>query len=198
MKRPRVAGQVEVTTLDAGRTTLTPTAREIRFNQLYEEHFDAVRAYAWRRDPDSSDDVVAETFLVAWRRLDEVPNEAAPWLFGVARNVRLNLLRGDRRREALADRLRLAPAVHAEPTGERAALSAALAALSESDREVILLAAWEGLDHGEIAGVLGCSRTAARVRLHRARRRLAAALADPNAAAEPLGRPLTDGGPTDA
>jgi RNA polymerase sigma-70 factor, ECF subfamily len=198
VKRPRAAGQVEVTALDAGRTTLTPTARETRFNQLYEEHFDAVRAYAWRRDPDTSDDVVAETFLVAWRRLDEVPSDAAPWLFGVARNVRLNLLRGDRRREALADRLRTAASAQAEPTDERGALAGALASLSERDREVILLTAWEGLDHGEIAAVLGCSRTAARVRLHRARRRLAAALAHPPAASEPLGRPLTDGGPTDA
>ena len=187
-----------MTALDAGRTTLTPTAREIRFTQLYEQHFDAVRAYAWRRDPDTSDDVVAETFLVAWRRLDEVPSAAAPWLFGVARNVRLNLLRGDRRREALTDRLRMEPSAQATAAGDGAALAAALSGLSERDREVVLLAAWEELDSGEIAAVLGCSRTAARVRLHRARRRLAAALADSNSAAEPFGRPLTHGGHTDA
>src|SRR2546423_7741391 len=70
------------------------TTREERFNRLYEEHFEAVRRYVWRREPSIADDVVAETFLVAWRRLDDLPVSARPWLIGVARNVRPNLRPG--------------------------------------------------------------------------------------------------------
>jgi DNA-directed RNA polymerase specialized sigma24 family protein len=54
--------------------------QEARFNRLYERHFDAVRAYAWRRAPGLADEIVAETFLVAWRRLPDVPDDALPWL----------------------------------------------------------------------------------------------------------------------
>ncbi len=93
--------------------------REAQFNRLYELHLEAVRAYAWRRAPGLADDVVAETFLVAWRRLDDVPaDDALPWLIGVAidrgqvaralgcsrANVSVRLLRARRRLEsALAD-----------------------------------------------------------------------------------------------
>lgn len=89
--------------------------REARFNRLYELHLDAVRAYAWRRAPGLADDIVAETFLVAWRRLDEVPDDSLPWLIGVARNVRANLRRADRRREALVERLGAEPASSEAP-----------------------------------------------------------------------------------
>ena len=70
-------------------------AREARFTHIYDAHYSAVRAYAWRRRPDAADDVVAETFTVAWRRLDDVPPEALPWLIGVARKVLHNLRRAD-------------------------------------------------------------------------------------------------------
>jgi RNA polymerase sigma-70 factor, ECF subfamily len=73
-------------------------SREARFTRLYELHLDAVRAYAWRRSQGLADEIVAETFLVAWRRLEAIPEDALPWLIGVARNVRANLRRGDRRR----------------------------------------------------------------------------------------------------
>ena len=73
--------------------------REGGFNALYDAHYSAVRAYAWRRAPAFADDVVAETFLVAWKRLEDVPADAAlPWLLGVARNAHLNPVRGERRR----------------------------------------------------------------------------------------------------
>ena len=90
-----------------------------RFDGLFAAHFDAVRAYAWRRDPSNADDVAAETFLVAWRRLEDVPTDALPWLIGVARNVRLNVLRAERRRTALGARLaeRSAPALVESTTG---------------------------------------------------------------------------------
>jgi RNA polymerase sigma-70 factor (ECF subfamily) len=138
-----------------------------------------VRAYAWRRQADIADDVVAETFLVAWRRLDQVPDGGElPWLLGVARKVRLNLRRGDRRRSALADRLQPVAAAGpaADPPDGR--LARALGELAERDREILLLDAWEGLDNAAIARVLRCSRATVAVRKSRARRRLQALLAD--------------------
>src|SRR4051794_41833717 len=126
--------------------------REERFGRLFEEHVEAVRRYVWRRDPELADDVVAETFLVAWRRLEAVPADALPWLIGVARNARLNARRAARRQDALAVRLR-APAV-VEPVRDPA-LWEALARLGDRDREVLLLHVWEELDRAAIARVLG-------------------------------------------
>ena len=154
--------------------------RERRFNRLYERHFDAVRAYAWRRDSSLADEIVAETFLVVWRRLDDVPADPLPWLIGVARQVRLNLRRGDRRRDALSRRLCVEPAAEndfAATLAERETVILALGRLAERDREVLLLAAWEALDPAAIARALGCTRANVAVRLFRARRRLGAELA---------------------
>ena len=145
-----------------------PRAQEARFNRLYERHFDAVRAYAWRRAPSLADEIVAETFLVAWRRLPDVPDDALPWLIGVARNVRANLHRSDRRRDALVQRLGPEPAANADP-------------LASDD-----------LDRGQVARALGCSRANVAVRLFRARRRLAALLAGDEAGAA-NDRPLHGG-----
>lgn len=152
---------------------------EARFIRLHDEHFETVRRYAWRRDPATADDVAAETFVVAWRRLDDVPEDAGPWLIGVARNVRLNLLRSQRRQESLAHELRRLPSPpdRAPASAELSpALAEALATLSPLDREVLLLHAWEELDRGEIAVALGCSKANVSVRLHRARRRFQQAL----------------------
>jgi len=169
--------------------TLTrPSTQEERFNQLYDDHFEAVRRYIWRRDPGLCDEVLAETFLVAWRRLGEAPRDARPWLIGVARNVRLNLRRSARRQQALTTRLieTATDPGHTDPSGEAIAVRAALSKLSDTDREVLLLSIWDGLDRGSIARVLRCSKPNVSVRLHRARRRLATALAELSAA---------DGGP---
>ena len=152
---------------------------ESRFRQLYEEHGREILAYALRRveDPDDAADVLADTFLVAWRRAGDVPagDEARLWLYGVARRVLANRRRGDRRRQRLDKRLRAEVAtapgehLHAE---ESAQVLAALARLEPADRELIRLAAWEELGPKEIASVLGISAVAARSRLHRARQRL--------------------------
>jgi RNA polymerase sigma-70 factor (ECF subfamily) len=150
-------------------------SRRTRFESLFGEHYDDVLAYALRRsDGETAQDVVAETFLVAWRRLDAVPADPLPWLYGVARRVLANQRRAGRRRDALARRL----AVHAEASDRRAmvgdsSLLRALARLSESDREALVLVAWEGLDQGRVAAALGCRPATLRVRLYRARRRLA-------------------------
>jgi RNA polymerase sigma-70 factor (ECF subfamily) len=152
--------------------------RESVFNALYDTHYDAVRAYAWRRDPAFADDVVAETFLVAWRRLDDIPADAAlPWLLGVARNALLNIRRSERRRREREKAQALGLAPHDLPPrwepsdGTQGPLWQTLQLLSSADREVLLLVAWEGLDRAAIARVLGCSRANVALRLHRARRR---------------------------
>jgi RNA polymerase sigma-70 factor (ECF subfamily) len=199
--------------------------RRVRFELLYGEHAPAVKAYILRRAQASvADDLVAEVFMVCWRRLDELPAEPLPWLLGVARRVLSTQRRGERRRVALHRRLAeggaavgsveavglveameatspaggsLAPAAEALPPtagspspvagtlqpavdfageGTGGALRGALAQLSESDREVLTLIAWEGLSPTQAAAALGVKAATVRVRLHRARRRLARAL----------------------
>ena len=154
-----------------------------RFKAVYDQHYPAVLRYAARRvGAEAARDIAAETFLTAWRRLDDVPSGdvARLWLYGVARRTLANHHRGERRRSALADRLRADLAAAGQPppfTGERADVVQAFRCLPEADRELLALAGWEGLDAGQIAATFGCSRNAARIRLHRARRRFAAELA---------------------
>jgi RNA polymerase sigma factor (sigma-70 family) len=158
--------------------------RQARFEAIYAAYHGPILGYALRRtgSPDDAADVIAETFLTAWRRLDEMPPgpQARLWLYGVARRVLANHHRGERRRSALADRLRgeLAAAyLPPDHSGELAQIAAAFGRLPERQRELLALNAWEGLDYGQIAVVLGCSRNAVRVRLHRARSRFATELA---------------------
>jgi RNA polymerase sigma-70 factor (ECF subfamily) len=156
------------------------TSQEL-FEAVYEQHAGAVRGYAMRRtDPARADDVVAEVFLVAWRRLEDIPAEPRPWLFGVARRVLANERRRVARQGAALGRLEPPAAVGADP-GDGPALSdrpleKALAKLSDGDREALLLTAWEGLNHRDAAQVLGVREATFTVRLHRARRRLGRAL----------------------
>lgn len=155
---------------------------EARFQRLWRAHYRAISAYAHRRcaDPGDAADLVGETFLVLWRRLDEAPTDelVLPWLYEVARRILSNQQRTRMRSERLLSRLRTLPqplpTVESEAAerAETATVLRALGRLSENDREVLLLAAWEGLSHTQIAQVLGCSENAATVRLHRARRRL--------------------------
>jgi RNA polymerase sigma-70 factor (ECF subfamily) len=157
---------------------------QIRFGRLYRDQGRAILAYALRRveDSESAADVVAETFLVAWRRLDEVPTNARArlWLFGVARRVIANQHRAERRRmrlaERLAESLRTELATRPAPADEAAEVLRAIGGLGDDDRELLLLVSWEELSPGEAATVLGISALAARSRLHRARRRLRALL----------------------
>ncbi|MFB4317501.1 RNA polymerase sigma factor [Actinomadura sp. 21ATH] len=170
-----------------------PDDRRRRFEEIYEANRVQILGYALRRTADAQDaaDVLAETFLTAWRRLDDVPRDgrARLWLYGVARRVLANHHRGERRRSALAADLGLRLRTEAaEPDRNLADVGPAFRSLSEADRELLTLVGWEGLDHGEIATVLGCSRNAVRIRLHRARRRFARALERANAS--PAGRPL--------
>lgn len=163
-------------------TVITTVERRARFERLFAECHRPVRAYALRRaDPDTAQDAVAETFTVAWRRLEDVPSEPLPWLMGVTRRTLANQRRSDRRAEAVATRAAVADPVvvspdHAERLGDAAVIRQALRELSVEDREAILLIAWDGLEPYEAARVLGCTRATFAVRLHRARRRLAGAV----------------------
>jgi RNA polymerase sigma factor (sigma-70 family) len=156
-----------------------PSARRDRFATIYESNYHRVLGYALRRASDEdAADVVAETFLVAWRRLDELPegDGARLWLYGTARRVLANQQRGRRRRDRLSERIR---AEHPQevssalPVSDLNRAADALSRLRPEDREILALVAWEELHAGEVAQVLGCSRNAARIRLHRARRRFA-------------------------
>lgn len=154
------------------------------FEELFAAHYWAVRAYVLRRAPSASaEDVLAETFLIAWRRRDGIGADPLPWLLGVARRVLANQHRAERRRGALTTRLQgLLPGQAPDweaPAAMSDELAVAMASLSAQEREALLLVAWEGLDSGRAARAAGCTPVAFRARLHRARRHVAAALADP-------------------
>lgn len=163
---------------------------EARLEALFCDYFSAVRSYARRRAPESMvDDVVAETFLVAWRRIDDLPDDVRPWLLGVARKTLSTQLRSARRRSSLVEKLSAAelPAAFSQVDGPDTGLAGALQRLSATDQEVLALAAWEDLRPREAAVVLGVSPAWYRVRLHRAKRRLLRELEE---SASPAGQPL--------
>jgi RNA polymerase sigma-70 factor (ECF subfamily) len=154
--------------------------RRMRFEAMFATHHDAVRRYIERRQSAGLvDDAIAETFLVAWRRLDEIPDRTLPWLLGVARRVLADQHRAVRRRRRLSERLRLDTLTDGlardwePPAGLTTELASALAALTEHEREALLLVAWDGLSPADAARVAGCGAMAFRVRLHRARQRVA-------------------------
>jgi RNA polymerase sigma-70 factor (ECF subfamily) len=148
------------------------------FESLYKAHAPDVLAFCLRRAlPSAAEDALAETFAVAWRRRCDIPEHAVPWLLGVSRRVLANQRRTSRRMAALAERLSLErPAAAALENAADPVVLSALAALPAKDQEVLLLAAWEELTSRDAGRVLGCTATAYRIRLLRARRRLARSL----------------------
>ncbi|HZS31607.1 MAG TPA: RNA polymerase sigma factor [Gaiellaceae bacterium] len=181
---------------------MTPAARRERFEFLYRGLYEPIAGYVLRRvaSPEDGAEVIAETFATLWRRLDSCPpdEEVRPWLFGVARRVLANQRRGERRRSALAERLTstIEPAAVPAPLGDDR-VARAFSTLSEADREVLALVAWEGLSREELAVALGASRSVVRLRLHRARRRFEAALENETRAESLAARariPLAEGG----
>lgn len=165
-----------------------------QLEELFRSHYVAVLSYVRRRAPaESVDDVVADTFLVAWRRLEHVPADSLPWLLAVSRNVIATRRRGALRRRALRLRLQstATEAVEQPSVNEPGPVTAALAGLSEKDREALTLIAWDGLRPAQAAAVLGEPPSAFRVRLHRAKRRLRRLLDERRAQIEsPASHPL--------
>ncbi|RMB62262.1 RNA polymerase sigma factor [Tessaracoccus antarcticus] len=157
--------------------------RRARFVALYEDHVDAVMLHCLRHlAPAVAEDAVSDTFMTAWRKLDDVPPEPRGWLIVTARNTIRNRYRTQARAVALETRLQQITQLAADPadvTAERRAdLLTALGALTEDEREAILLVSWDGLTGAEAASALKCSHGALRVRVHRARTKMAAALGD--------------------
>jgi RNA polymerase sigma-70 factor (ECF subfamily) len=155
-----------------------------RFKELFENHLEAVLRYAMARvDQETAKDVVADTFLVAWRRLDDVPDPPRAWLLGVTRRTLAGQGRSRRRQISLVQRLAAMPSRPCGPSmvedavSERAVMTGAFRRLRASDREILCLIAWDGLSPEEGSQVLDCSPEAFKVRLHRARERLEKALA---------------------
>jgi RNA polymerase sigma-70 factor, ECF subfamily len=143
-----------------------------RLATLWDRHADQVYAYARRRvGATDAPDVVAEVFAVAVSHPGRVPDDALPWLYRTAWNVIANVWRSNERRARF---LSVTPDAPDPAIGvvERAALFEVLASLSDTDREALLLTAWEGLDGRRAAAAAGCSTATFAVRLHRARRRL--------------------------
>lgn len=152
-----------------------------RFEGCFREHYARLLAFTMRRvaGREAAEEVVADTFAVAWRRRDRIPDDPLPWLYAIAANVIADQYRSLRRRHDLGLRL-----VHearsgasgsdpAESLARRDAFAVAFTELGEQEREALRLVAWDGLEIGEAARLLGCSQGAFRVRLHRARRKLA-------------------------
>jgi RNA polymerase sigma-70 factor (ECF subfamily) len=151
-----------------------------RFTALYREHHALVRAFASRRvGVDLAQEIVADTFLVAWRRIDDIPETPVPWLYRVALFEIANLKRRHARTARLHHALVQSHSVFgtedaSEEYSELArAVGRAFTSLPRRDQEILRLAAWEHLSNAEGATVLGCSVSAYRMRLHRARIRLA-------------------------
>jgi RNA polymerase sigma-70 factor (ECF subfamily) len=159
------------------------TSERVRFEELFDACEGRVRAYALRRlrEVQDAEDVVAETFAIAWRRIGEVPPDALPWLYATARLVLANHRRSAGRRSALVDAVVSQAAVVSDAPAEsyESGVLEALAGLSAADQEALLLVAWEGLSHRQAAEAVGCSVPAFAARHRRARRRLARAIRGP-------------------
>lgn len=158
-----------------------PMTNRQRFERLYSHYHPYVRAYAARRVAQSTvDDVVADCFLVAWRRLEDVPDDGLPWLYRTAAHIIGTNYRTAQRWTRLHDRLAAEPTDHpVDPVHHlvvRDEIAAALRCLAADDRELIMLADWEGLGTPDIAVTLAVKPGTVRVRLHRARGRLRALL----------------------
>jgi RNA polymerase sigma-70 factor (ECF subfamily) len=148
-----------------------------RFEALFDELYEPLQRYARRRtDPDAAQDVVSEALLVVWRRLDDVPVEAAlPWAYRVTANCLANARRSARRRQDLTVKLAIVdpPRLVVLDDPPDPDVHAALAVLGETDQEIVRLWAWEGLGPADIAEVLDLTPNAVSIRLHRAKARLA-------------------------
>lgn len=163
-------------------TEPTPAAH-CRFEAMYERHAKSVLAYFLRRcDSESARDGAAEVFLIAWRRLPDVPegDETLRWLYGTSRRVLANQRRAQARQGRLLDRLRsnvipteVPPDVAIVRREQDREVHDALRQLKGKDRELLRLALWEELPQGDLAAYLGCNRHAAAQRVYRATRRLA-------------------------
>ena len=158
------------------------TDAEQRYRRLFDDYHRAIFAYCRRRtDAQTAADCASQTFLTAWRRIDDIPGGDAslPWLYGVARKTLANEFRSAKRRRRANDSLRTnrpaadpSPEVLVVQREQDQQVLRALASLRPRDREVLQLALWEELPHATIAKLLGCSTQAVTQRIYRATRQV--------------------------
>jgi RNA polymerase sigma factor (sigma-70 family) len=159
-------------------------SEEHEFDALFVAHYSELRRFVLRRieNRGAAEDVLAETFAIAWRRRKLTPDPALPWLFGICHKVIANHRRAAKRRLRLINRMASSRAdVGRDPAdllAERSAIGKSFSRLNPAQREVLRLVAWDGLGATEAAALLGCTEAAFRVRLHRARTELAKHLAE--------------------
>jgi RNA polymerase sigma factor (sigma-70 family) len=144
--------------------------RELAFIALHKDNYPRVYAYIQRRinDPELAQELAADVFRVVWQKPQATKSDIA-WLLTIARNLVGNAYRARGRQQALQEKLRFATTTTFGGNDENAAVHDAMAVLRDKDRDILQLAYWDGLTMAEIAGVLQCSESAAKVRLHRAR-----------------------------
>lgn len=175
-----------------------PGSEAQQFARLWDDYAGRIQAYAVRRvGPDQAEEVLAETFLVAWRRVADIPGDPLPWLLVVARNTIAADRRSRYRARAVEQELARLEMLSEPTTGaaevvavERDVTLRALAALTSRQREALLLVSWDGLSIDQAAAVARCSSATFRVRLHRARERLRAAADDDSGGVSRLATPL--------
>jgi RNA polymerase sigma factor (sigma-70 family) len=163
---------------------VTQTPDQEHLTRIYDAHARSVYSYALRHVGSSdADDVLSETFAVAWRRRDSLPTDPVGWLLVTARNIISDRYRADQRRARLTDVMSDELIINRSRTDEdilqRLLVIEALDALSLREREALLLVSWDGLNNVEAAAVAKCSPRAFRARLMRARIHLAAAMLPP-------------------
>lgn len=147
------------------------------FTQTYRAHYPDVLAFLRRRVPDGqAEELVADVFARAWRNFDTLQGTPLPWLYGIARNVMREFYRSAAPRMDNVDDYDPARADFAASVDLSLDINRALLTLSDADRDILTLHAWEGLTPAELAETLDISPGNVRVRLHRARTHLAAAL----------------------
>lgn len=177
-----MTGSDRRSTSDGGRGAV-----EQRFSQTYEACYGRIHAYAARRlGSHLADDVTAETFMVAWRRIEDLPADPLPWLYGVARKIVLRQRASFARQDAIRVALAAEIAAADPPQGDDEALWQAWLQLGARDQEVLALIAWEELSVRDAAAALNCRPAVFSVRLHRARKRFESLLRSAPAGSQPV------------
>lgn len=145
--------------------------RELAFIAIHKDGHPAVFRFVRRRveSPEVAEEIAADVFRVAWQKWGDEPRTDIAWLLTVARNLIGNAYRSRERQQALQEKLRAAAVRSFGDGSDNLAVHDAMAGLREKDRDILQLAYWDGLGMAEIAGVLQCSESTAKVRLHRAR-----------------------------
>ena len=145
--------------------------RELAFIAVHRDSYPRVYRFVRRRveSTELAEELAADVFRVVWQKWGDAPRPDIAWMFTVARNLIGNAYRSRDRLLALQTKLRASAELGSGAESEDLAVHDALAALRESERDILQMAYWDELSTAEIAGVLGCSESAAKVRLHRAR-----------------------------